>query len=169
MNIDHICVAVVMSAMSFVIAAVYRLVRLRDERDHARDQRFDERLRDMERMIAEGRQEEDRLRRLIEQSQEVVARRELYFLADRVVKLERAAPLSVRVDPAEAKDGDVRCPYCHDDLGSDGLVTCARCEARQHSDCYEAHGRCAVFGCGSKETHEGIRSVPLRLTRNRSA
>lgn len=163
--IEQVLVTAITAFVSFIAAVVYRLMKRHD----ARDREFDDRLAVMERMIAEHRQEEDRLRRMIEQAEPVLARRELYFLADRVVKLERAAPLSVRVDPAEAKDGDIRCPYCHGDLGTDGLVTCARCEARQHVDCFESHGRCAVFGCGSQETREGVRSLPVRSMRNRSA
>lgn len=79
-------------------------------------------------------------------------RRELRFIAKRMVKLERAAPIHVRCDPSEARDGEVRCPYCHGDLGSVDLVHCSRCQARQHRECHQTHGSCAVFGCGSTET-----------------
>lgn len=77
-----------------------------------------------------------------------VARRELDFLADRVVALERSAPLAIRCNPAETADGELRCPYCHDELGAAATTRCSRCEARHHAECYTDHGRCAVFGCG---------------------
>lgn len=43
----------------------------------------------------------------------------------------------------------VRCPYCHDDLGSDaGPVTaCASCATSHHASCLLELGRCAVAGC----------------------
>lgn len=83
-------------------------------------------------------------------------RRELSFLAKRMVKLERAAPIHVRCDPSEARDGEVRCPYCHGDLGSVDLVRCSRCQARQHRECHQSHGSCAVFGCGGTETGDAV-------------
>lgn len=90
-------------------------------------------------------------------------RRELNFLAERMVKLERAAPLVVRCDQTEVGDGSVRCPYCHGDLGDVGLVRCLRCQAHQHRECHESHGRCAIFGCGGTETGPSERDDALRI------
>ncbi|RMG14490.1 MAG: hypothetical protein D6731_10285 [Planctomycetota bacterium] len=41
----------------------------------------------------------------------------------------------------------VRCPYCHDELGSlGGRVACAECGARYHRSCRKELGSCATCG-----------------------
>lgn len=78
-------------------------------------------------------------------------RREVDFLSDRVLVLEKVAPVSVRADVPHG-EGSERCPYCHDAMAAGAcVVRCDRCNARHHVECYQEHGRCAVFACGSRE------------------
>jgi hypothetical protein len=43
------------------------------------------------------------------------------------------------------------CSICAGPLPADGLVSCARCKARYHADCWEYnHSRCAVYGCAPR-------------------
>ncbi len=130
---------------------IERLLREMNARDEARDARIDGRFDETRRPLRSIMTVLEQLVGPDAASRDAV-RRELSFLAERMVKLERAAPLAVRCDPAEAGDGEVRCPYCHGGLGDVDLVRCSRCEAKQHRDCHESHGGCAVFGCGSRET-----------------
>lgn len=53
----------------------------------------------------------------------------------------------VRVTPQ--RGGQVRCPYCRDDVDveAEDWVACRACLARQHTECW--HGRCA--SCGGQE------------------
>lgn len=164
----QVAIGVISTFIAFAFAWVSRVFAAQKDRD----ERIGSQLRDLERMMRDlgARTPSDLesqraimvvLERLA--GQDAVAReavrRELSFLAKRMVKLERTAPLAVRCDPSEVGDGDVRCPYCHGGLGDVDLVRCSRCEAKQHRDCHESHGGCAVFGCGNRET----RSVGTRV------
>jgi len=42
------------------------------------------------------------------------------------------------------------CPFCHSALSGD-TRPCARCGARQHSECFDLAGGCSVFGCAPTE------------------
>lgn len=46
-----------------------------------------------------------------------------------------------------------RCPYCRGEFAEEErpTVRCAACATAQHADCWEEHGRCSVFACGSLE------------------
>ncbi len=57
-----------------------------------------------------------------------------------------------------------RCPYCHQELGSDqeaGLARCRACGTWHHEACLMEHGACSVYGCGERS-----RSVPARAQTN---
>lgn len=67
------------------------------------------------------------------------------------------AGLRARVEARRASDrpGDragarvaLRCTYCHDGLTAGDACHCATCLAPHHPDCFAAHGRCGVHGCG---------------------
>lgn len=49
--------------------------------------------------------------------------------------------ITVRFHPA------TRCPFCHDDLALVEVV-CNGCETGYHAECFGAHGRCSILGCG---------------------
>jgi hypothetical protein len=43
-----------------------------------------------------------------------------------------------------------RCPFCHQGLERDvARARCAGCSTAHHAGCWEDHGGCSVFGCGS--------------------
>jgi hypothetical protein len=52
------------------------------------------------------------------------------------------------------------CPYCRDDVGREGALTCGRrgCGALYHRECWEEcaaqYGGCAVYGCASTKANE---------------
>lgn len=53
----------------------------------------------------------------------------------------------------------LRCPYCHDQVGRQGALACARggCGALYHRECWEECARwdgCAALACGSREARE---------------
>jgi hypothetical protein len=53
----------------------------------------------------------------------------------------------------------MRCPYCHDQVGRQDALACARrgCGALYHRECWEECARwggCAALGCGSREARE---------------
>jgi hypothetical protein len=63
------------------------------------------------------------------------------------------AGLRERVEARCASDGvarrvALRCTYCHDGLAAGDACHCATCLAPHHPDCFAAHGRCGVHGCG---------------------
>lgn len=48
---------------------------------------------------------------------------------------------------AERATAGVRCPYCHDALGSAApVLVCVACSTAHHADCLDANG-CTVLGC----------------------
>jgi hypothetical protein len=41
-----------------------------------------------------------------------------------------------------------KCPFCHQLLSGDALVTCTRCRTLYHPKCWDANlGKCGVYGC----------------------
>jgi hypothetical protein len=64
------------------------------------------------------------------------------------------------------------CPYCRDEVGSEGALICARkgCGALYHRECWDEcamqYGGCAVYGCSSKKANEVTASgYILRIAR----
>lgn len=56
--------------------------------------------------------------------------------------------------------GEARCAYCSDLLAEEPACACTRCESLQHRDCWAESGRCATFGCPSKEVQEVQPAAP---------
>jgi len=55
---------------------------------------------------------------------------------------------AVKVHLHEHERGkDVRCPFCHDELGAAEKWTCPSCGTVHHADCVKDNGRCAELGC----------------------
>lgn len=51
--------------------------------------------------------------------------------------------------------GDMRCPYCFDQLGEDDEVSrCDRCSTALHTSCFEEYGRCTVVGCAGRPARD---------------
>ena len=68
-------------------------------------------------------------------------------LLERLVLVSGVVPalftLRPRLESAE------RCPYCHDAIEeSEHETAYYQCRVRHHSECWNEHGKCAVFGCG---------------------
>jgi len=42
-----------------------------------------------------------------------------------------------------------RCPWCHADVGDEGLVTCTGCATAYHGACADAAAGCATLGCAN--------------------
>jgi len=42
----------------------------------------------------------------------------------------------------------LRCPYCHDDLGTEALLACECCATTFHAECARDLERCTTLGCG---------------------
>ncbi|MEZ6184485.1 MAG: hypothetical protein R3F62_05670 [Planctomycetota bacterium] len=63
---------------------------------------------------------------------------------------------SARLAPTREREGSVRvalaCVYCRSDDAREALVFCGSCLSPHHPDCFADHGRCAVHGCGGKQT-----------------
>ena len=73
---------------------------------------------------------------------------------------EEAAPLlqvTARSSaPSPSPDLDLRCPFCHDDLGPDALVVhCSGCDAPYHPSCFEEADGCAIPGCQGRKARGG--------------
>ena len=49
----------------------------------------------------------------------------------------------------------LRCPYCHDDLGSGALLACECCGTTFHEDCARGLERCTTLGCGGSAELSG--------------
>lgn len=46
-----------------------------------------------------------------------------------------------------------RCAYCKESIGeTEPAISCAVCHTPHHQDCFQLNGKCAVFGCNSKDT-----------------
>lgn len=58
------------------------------------------------------------------------------------VPVEATLPLS-----SVEREAGLRCPYCHDDLGSELATGCGGCQTQHHVACYAEAG-CTVLGCG---------------------
>lgn len=58
----------------------------------------------------------------------------------------------------------MKCPYCHDDLSEIELITCARCNASHHSECWLECGSCA--SCRSPRI--GVAQPAIRLSVRRA-
>jgi hypothetical protein len=74
-------------------------------------------------------------------------------LLERLIDATRIADLVLSLRTREAVH--TRCPYCHEDFGSEGaeaLVQCAKCGARHHAECFQEFGKCAVFACSARIT-----------------
>lgn len=47
----------------------------------------------------------------------------------------------------EARSGEARCPYCHQELPADEREVCGGCATPYHAECLRELGRCALPGC----------------------
>lgn len=47
-----------------------------------------------------------------------------------------------------------RCPVCGDLVALDEAIACSSCSAPHHQDCWDYHGGCSLFGCGSRDSIE---------------
>jgi hypothetical protein len=69
---------------------------------------------------------------------------------ERIVRIAQrivAAAPRLEVLVAEAP-GSIRCPYCHDEIAyAAECILCPECRSSHHTECYEEHGACAIFGC----------------------
>ncbi len=68
-------------------------------------------------------------------------------LAWRDLESETALKTHARARPKDP--ADKRCPFCHVALAGAAIVACSRCSAEHHAECWSAHGKCSVYGCGS--------------------
>lgn len=56
------------------------------------------------------------------------------------------------------------CAYCHEHLGREGALACARCRTMLHAECAVQHGQCVTLGCTGGELVEPLRVLgPRRL------
>ncbi|MDF1665434.1 MAG: RING finger protein [Planctomycetota bacterium] len=73
----------------------------------------------------------------------------------------------------ELESEEKRCPYCHeafkDTLSSAARVSCTQCESEHHRDCFEDHGRCAIYACDSEESEEEPKQDVLNMDSASSA
>ncbi len=67
----------------------------------------------------------------------------------RAVAREDAGPrVAARPARKARAEADLRCPYCHDEIGPDAPVArCAACDATHHPTCFEEGGGCSIAGC----------------------
>lgn len=65
------------------------------------------------------------------------------------VRAARPAPLPEAVKLEKVTCAPGHCPVCAEAVTS-RVATCARCEARQHVECFEFIGQCGIYGCGSQ-------------------
>ncbi len=58
--------------------------------------------------------------------------------------------------PAAPEDaGPPLCKVCGETVGPEPRMTCTRCKAPHHRDCWEFIGGCSIFGCNGKEAIAG--------------
>lgn len=69
-----------------------------------------------------------------------------------------AAPQRPSRISATACRGPSRCSYCHDDLGSEPVMVCPRCETRFHRECWDELGPCPTLGCArpASRSRQGV-------------
>jgi hypothetical protein len=63
-------------------------------------------------------------------------------------------------DAVRVQASAVRCPYCHDEIGTqdEAWVACAGCLARHHAACWTASRQCAT--CNDRQSLVGAHAVP---------
>ncbi|MGE0712224.1 MAG: hypothetical protein AB7N76_32160 [Planctomycetota bacterium] len=66
-----------------------------------------------------------------------------------------------------AREGEVRCPYCHDHLAGEGeeRITCPGCGTEHHVACALELRRCTTFGCERELEVEGDLPVDPTIQR----
>lgn len=69
----------------------------------------------------------------------------------------------------EARSGEARCPYCHQELPGDEREACEGCATPYHAECLRELGRCALPGCLAPVPPRGGRRARQRRRRARQA
>lgn len=81
--------------------------------------------------------------------------------------LDQAEPGAVEVVSTHLRTESANCPVCSSGLDvMPELLSCVRCEALHHAECWTYVGSCATFGCGSDRARQpGERAAEAALAR----